>query len=1269
MKRLILISLAVFFGLSCSDENPVNSNDGTGAVVIQCMFESEKPARAVALNPTIKADISFYDAQNTLLVKQPLTVEGKRITGTVKVKAGSGYHAEMNCYDKDNKVTHNGTSSNISITAGKQTTVTILLKPALPDTPTAVGPQSVITSGTSYTVSWDAVSRAQSYTIEESTDSSFSGATSKTIVGTSELFTKTVSQTYYYRVKANNTTGSGGWSNTVTVSMSQAQYTLTLAVNTDGWGTTNPSIGAHTYDGGTTVTIKATPASGYWFDHWTGSVTEASNATTTVTVNGNMTITANFIKELTAPEITFVSIPGGTFQMGDVEGGGESDEKPVHNVTVSPFDMSAYEITNLQYAVFLNKSLHLNNVTATDEEVRGNTGSYTGHLYLILSGSSDSGNRCWISYGSGRFSVEPGKENLPVVNVTWDGAKVFAEYYDTDLPREAEWEYASRSGKQYQYGTSDGTISTTKANYESHIGSPKDVGSYPKNPFGLYDMSGNVYEWCNDWYGSYSSSNETDPEGPSSGDLRVVRGGCWNQDAGSCRSANRYSTSQADANGSMGFRVVKRTGGTVTPTKYTLTMAVNNAEWGTTNPSAGAHAYNENTTVTVTATPAQGYRFVNWTGDVADAGNSTTSVTMSGDKTVTANFERIEHALILEVKPSGSGTTSPSEGTHAYGEGTVVTIKATPAQGYLFVNWTGDVADTGNSTTTVTMDDEKHVTANFQKIPESTEIIMIPISGGTFQMGQSGVAEPVHTVTLSSFEMGKYEVTQGQYKSIIGTNPSNFTGDDTFPVEQVSWFDAIKFCNALSTKEGLDKCYDEGTGSCDFTKNGYRLPTEAEWEYACRAGTTTPYYTGTSESDLANAGWYSGNSENRTHPAGRKTPNAWGLYDMHGNVWEWCNDWYGSYRSTNENDPVGPETGSNRIGRGGSWYANGASCHAAFRNDILPNTYDHHTGFRVVRGAHQAAPVQYTLNMRVNTAGWGTIEPAVGTHTYDEGTVVTVTATPAQGYQFANWTGTVADASSASTTVTVSGNMTVTANFEVIPATTEVTMVSIPGGTYQMGLSSGAPTHTVTLTGFEMSKYEVTQGQYQKVLGYNPSDSFGGVGDTYPVYKVTWWDAIMFCNALSVQSGLDKCYDESTGVCDFSKNGYRLPTEAEWEYACRAGSGSLYYYTGSSTANLSQAGWYSGNSNSKVHPVGEKVPNDWGLYDTHGNVWEWCNDWYDSYPSESVTDPTGPETGTRRIYRGGCWVSSAEECRSYYRKDFDPNEASTDIGFRVVRKP
>ena len=246
----------------------------------------------------------------------------------------------------------------------------------------------------------------------------------------------------------------------------------------------------------------------------------------------------------------------------------------------------------------------------------------------------------------------------------------------------------------------------------------------------------------------------------------------------------------------------------------------------------------------------------------------------------------------------------------------------------------------------------------------------VRIQGGTFTMGspanESGrdSDEVQRQVTVSSFYMGKYEVTQKEYQEVMGTNPSNFKGDN-LPVERVSWFDAVEYCNKRSQKEGLTPAYtisgsgDNRTVTWNRSANGYRLPTEAEWEYACRAGTTAPFSTGnnitTSQANYDGNYPYNNNAKGtyreKTTPVGSFQANAWGLHDMHGNVWEWCWDWYGNYSSGSQTDPIGASSGSNRVWRGGSWNDSAQDVRSAYRNGITPSLRNFDLGFRLLRPA------------------------------------------------------------------------------------------------------------------------------------------------------------------------------------------------------------------------------------------------------------------------------------------------------------------------------
>ena len=235
---------------------------------------------------------------------------------------------------------------------------------------------------------------------------------------------------------------------------------------------------------------------------------------------------------------------------------------------------------------------------------------------------------------------------------------------------------------------------------------------------------------------------------------------------------------------------------------------------------------------------------------------------------------------------------------------------------------------------------------------------MVRLAGGRFIMGdQKEVDATPHGVVVSSFYIDKHLVTQAEYQRVLGKNPSRWKAGEN-PVEQVRWSDAVRYCNARSRLEGLEACYDLQRWECDFDANGYRLPTEAEWEYACRAGTKTAYYFGNSPSKLKDHAWFKDNSGSKPRPVGQKKPNPWGLYDMHGNVWEWCNDFYNVdyYQESPEENPKGPKTGETKVVRGGAWKFSADSCRSGYRYNEDPGYvdacfgYDIY-GFRCVRNA------------------------------------------------------------------------------------------------------------------------------------------------------------------------------------------------------------------------------------------------------------------------------------------------------------------------------
>lgn len=532
---------------------------------------------------------------------------------------------------------------------------------------------------------------------------------------------------------------------------------------------------------------------------------------------------------------------------------------------------------------------------------------------------------------------------------------------------------------------------------------------------------------------------------------------------------------------------------------------------------------------------------------------------------------------------------------------------------------------------------------------------------------------PEHRVRLTQpFYLAITEVTQEQYEKVAGTNPSFFApngegkdkvaGRDTkqHPVEMVSYVDATEFCSKLSQRENLKPVYSTTNGVVSVNPgDGYRLPSEAEWEYACRGGTNTTWFHGDDESLLGTVAWIESNSAGSTQPVGQLKANPFGLFDVHGNVWEWCEDTfdglaYGNRGAGPTADPRNLAPDGPRVLRGGYWLLQAYDCRSAQR--------------QATNATHRMQLLGLRLSMSVDAVRQSIkAAPAAAKSPFD--------AVQARAHQeaWARHLGTAVEMTNsvgAKMVLIPPGEFLMGSSNKQIDAALEVAKeINAAQGAVERIQKVERPQHNVVISRpFLMCATEVTIGQFKKfsATGFvteaekdannNPkAQTYLNPGfpvtDDSPAAALTWDDATAFCNWLSIQE----------------KKTIRLPTEAEWEYTCRAGTTTQYSF-GDDHNELPKYAWFNTNAGGSSHPAGTLLPNQFGLFDMHGNLFEWCGDWYDEkwYEQTSQVDPTGPASGTERVLRSGRWGTSGTDCRSAYRHFRLPSNRYNGNGFRYV---
>lgn len=840
-------------------------------------------------------------------------------------------------------------------------------------------------------------------------------------------------------------------------------------------------------------------------------------------------------------------------------------------------------------------------------------------------------------------------ENYPVTNVSWQQANDFCNLLNEQpeeklkgrsyrLPTEAEWEYSCRSGSKglYSINPTENQLSAyahylncidkkpidgsfledlqfaknnplTKLPWDDFL-MPLEVGKKKPNSWGLFDMHGNVWEWCLDVFGEKFQDLEIDPKGPIRGSHRVIRGGCFASTAEMCSNISRQYRTPGYSHSSIGFRVILEL--EKSPTR----------------------AFKQKS------------KFVNFRKYKSGEQKTETIVNSLG-------------MTLVGIPPGKFTMGSLRETDPTLNDGRLSKISALPMKMH-----------------------ELERFARYSIAGSSDPEIGLDVS---YKYSQQ-----IHEVSLTKpFYISSHLVTQEQYELVMGKNPSRFKKPKN-PVESVTWFEATEFCRRLST---LD---DEAKAN-----RVYRLPTEAEWEYVCRCDSDDDYCFGSHVESLSDYAWYVVNSGKKQldnidllqeslyektlvgygcspQEVGQKMPNAIEVFDMHGNVCEWCADWADHYEDVipedvktkvkrqsfryaidpaeavsdqvvsrqpktwsssdfyglEVTDPKGPASGKAKIIRGGSWCGDAERCRSSYRGDMQPDRSNDSIGFRIVMQYGSSELIEAEKSRR---------EFRTNHEKY-----VADELTNSLGMRFRGVP--VSDS-----TISLPGNEKTKIKFRVADS-------------------------------FFLGTFQVTQSQFEAVMGFNPSHY---IGDDLPVQNVSWDEACEFCAHLSAISA-----ERLRGFR------YRLPSELEWEIACRCGSNDKFFF-GSDDSRLPLFAWFDRNSglseidsarlwkeepNSekfyarlfsngcRPHTVGSKDPNPWGFHDMYGNVREWCSSIYGNYVLQSYKWFFGPddeEFERRRVVKGGSFLDSASRCSSEFRFCMYPYERNFYTGFRVVVVP
>jgi len=933
-------------------------------------------------------------------------------------------------------------------------------------------------------------------------------------------------------------------------------------------------------------------------------------------------------------------VSSGSFTKGDTFGGGYSEELPTSLVILDyDYNLGEYEVTFDEYDVFCE---------ATGRNKPYDEGWGRGSRPVINITWWDAIAYCnWLSEMASlpKAYNENGDFLDRYGNITSDPSEVVGYR----LPTEAEWEFAARGGtesKEFVYAGSENVdhVAWYKENANNMT---QAVGILEPNELLIFDLSGNVWEWCSDLFSVYKAQDQVNPfTFNSSSNSRVIRGGSWSNNETYLRVSCRLRREPEDTNNTLGFRICR--------TDIDIRIPVMGREYGPNGKILEPDV-----------------TFV-WNGSDYDGLVVSYQYRKDGG----------EWEELFELKDSYTWW-NVSGGSHTF------EVRAVDNDGFC----------------------SEPVSWFFWRVIEGDKVFV----KGDF----SSIEEHLVDVNIldHDFTIGRYEVTIAEFQKFCSDTARNMpnvelVSSDSCPVFNVSWRDAIAYCNWLSDREELPRAYNsdgklldaEGKVTEDLREVvGYRLPTEAEWEFAARGGAVNNGHKYAGGDDVELVAWYSGNSEVSSGPytkvkspkeIGQKLPNELDLFDMSGNVWEWCTD-------------------SSKSVRGGSYEDSKSNVMITSRRTKL-ETRSESIGFRICRTVSNEkqnrdpyTPVNISpldnavCQSKTITLIWECDDPDGDVVTYEiyfgEDTkqppiaivrgILTYTVINLEPETTYHWKIVAKDEKGASAEGPIGHFRTDTylSSFKTSKMIPDVVLVekgSFTMGDYKWGFGDDdeKPTHNVTFTyDFYIGKYETTLSEYLIFCEATNKGKLYWWGEVLsrPVTKVSWENAIEYCNWLSDKEKLPRAYDYNGNLLDKYGRvttdpskvvGYRLPTEAEWEYAARGGNKSKEYkYSGSN--RVADVAWYNSNSERASQEVGKKAPNELGIYDMSGNVWEWCSDLYGAYSILPQTNPYNSTDSSKRVIRGGSWYDNATSARvanRSYGSSYYSGEGYV-LGFRIAR--